>query len=92
MGFLDRLFGRKGGTTTAPAKQDEVIEDVPCPHGSLVAHWDQPADMGKSEAVSYYICESCGHRFSGEEGQRLMVAAAERVRAAEEARAQPSEG
>ncbi len=92
MGFLDRLFGRKGGTETAPPKEDEIIADVACPHGSLVAHWDDLEAMGKSDAVSYYICESCGERFSREQGQRLMTEAAERVRISEEERAQPSEG
>jgi len=92
MGFLDRLFGRKTGTETAPAKEEEMIADVRCPHGSLVAHWDEPQAMGKSDAVSYYICESCGERFSREQGQRFMTEAAERVRIAEEERAQPSEG
>jgi hypothetical protein len=91
MGFLDRLFGRKSGTETAPAKEEEWIADVPCPHGSLVAHWDDPGAMGKSDAVSYYICESCGERFSRDQGQRLMAQAAERVRVAEEERVQPSE-
>ena len=73
MGFLDRLFGRKGGTATAPAKEEEMIADVPCPHGSLAAHWDEPEAMGKRDAVSYYICESCGERFDRDlrEGQRL---------------------
>ncbi len=92
MGFLDKLFGRKGGTDTLPQKEDETIPDVPCPHGSLVPHWDELADMGKTDAVSYYICESCGGRFSREDGQRLMAEAAERVRVSEEERAQPSEG
>jgi len=91
MGFLDKLFGRKGAVETAPPKDDE-IGDVPCPHGALVPHWDQLEDMGKSDAVSYYICESCNQRFSREEGQRFMAEAAERVRVAEEERAQPSEG
>jgi hypothetical protein len=92
MGFLDKLFGRKGGAQTLPRKEDETIPDVPCPHGSLVAHWDQPADMGKTDAISYYLCESCGARFNGEQGQRLMAEAAERVRLTEEERAQPSDG
>jgi len=92
VGFLDRLFGRKGGTATASAKEEEMIADVPCPHGSLVAHWDEPEAMGKRDAVSYYICESCGERFDREQGQRLMTEAAERVRITEEERAQPSEG
>ncbi len=92
MGFLDKLFGRKGGTEPAPAKEEDVIADVPCPHGSLVAHWDDLGAMGKSEEVSYYTCESCGERFTREQGQRLMTEAAERVRISEEERAQPSEG
>jgi len=92
MGFLDKLFGRKGGSETLPPKEDEALPDVPCPHGSLVAHWDEPQAMGKSDAISYYVCESCGERFSREQGQRFMTEAAERVRIAEEERAQPSEG
>ena len=94
MGFLDKLFGRKSGTDTpiATPEQDDAIGEVSCPHGSLVPHWDQLEDMGKTEAVSYYVCESCDQRFAREDGQRLMAEAAERVRAAEEERAQPSEG
>src|SRR5438132_4364553 len=92
MGFLDKLFGRKGDRQTVRAKEDEAIADIACPHGSLVPHWDQLGDMGKTDAVSYYTCESCDQRFSGEQGQRLMSEAAERVRVSEEERAQPSEG
>ena len=92
MGFLDKLFGRKGGAETALAKEEEMIADVPCPHGSLVAHWDDLGAMGKSDAISYYICESCGERFTREQGQRLMTEAAGRVRIPEEERAQPPEG
>src|SRR5207247_10930179 len=92
MGFLDKLLGRKGRVGTAQPKEDEAIPDAPCPHGALVPHWDQLEDMGKTDAISYYVCESCSERFSREQGQRLMAEAAERVRVSEEERAQPSEG
>ena len=87
MGFLDRLFGRKSdeGTTTA-VDEPPPAPEVECPHGSLVPRWDQPEDMGKSEMVSTYLCESCGGTFSREEGERLMAAAGERVRISEETR------
>lgn len=87
MGFLDKLFGRKGETAMAPPEErpaGTAVEEAPCPHGSLVPRWDQPADMGKSELVSTYVCESCGSSFSREEGERLMAAAGQAVRLPEE--------
>jgi hypothetical protein len=88
MGFLDSLFRRKGGSATPVAERPEAIpdEDVPCPHGSLVPRWDRPEDMGKSEMVSTYLCESCGRSFSREDGKRLMAQAGEAVRVPEEER------
>jgi hypothetical protein len=72
MGFLDRLFGRKG----APAAVDEAPAP-PCPHGSMSQHWDKPEDLGKRELISSYTCDACGQSFSREEGEALMVKAAE---------------
>src|SRR5438132_14430024 len=92
MGFLDKLFGRKGDRQTVRAKEDEAIADIACPHGSLVPHWDQLGDMGKTDAVSYYTCESCDQRFSGEQGQRLMSEAAAGVPVRGAGGAPPAEG
>jgi transposase-like protein len=88
MGFLDRLFGRKG-PEDAPAKAkaiEEAIAEVECPHAAVTPRWDSAADMGKTELVSAYVCESCGATFSREEGGRLTAGAAERLRVSEEGR------
>jgi transposase-like protein len=88
MGFLDRLFGRRGGAE-APAKENPVeqaVAAVECPHAAVTARWESAADMGKTELVSSYVCESCGATFSREEGERLVGEAAERLRVSEEGR------
>jgi hypothetical protein len=76
MGFLDRLFGRKGdGAATQEKPIDEAIAKVECPHASMAPHWDQPEDFGKHEAISAYVCEACGKSFSRDDGERIMAAA-----------------
>jgi hypothetical protein len=88
MGFLDKLFGRKGGEAT-PTKEtpvEEAIAGVECPHAAVTARWDSAADMGKTQLVSAYVCEACGARFSREEGEGLAAGAAERLRVSEEGR------
>jgi hypothetical protein len=76
MGFLDRLFGRKGErAATKEQALDEAIAKVECPHGTMAPHWDQPEDFGKRDAISSYVCEACGKSFSREEGERVMAAA-----------------
>ena len=84
MGFLDKVFGRKGGkeaTADAPAA---VAPD--CPHGAVTPRWDNGADMGKTDLVSAYVCEACGARFSREEGETLGASAADRLRVREDER------
>ena len=84
MGFLDSIFRRKGAEAAPPEDQPAVTKE--CPHAALVPHWGSAADMGKSALVSSYVCESCGGSFSREEGERMGVAAAERLRVSEDQR------
>jgi hypothetical protein len=81
MGILDRLLGRKddSASATATATEDKPVETA-CPHGTLVARWDDPADLGNNERVSRYLCEACGATLSREEGERSMSKAADVLR------------
>jgi hypothetical protein len=83
MGFLDRLFGRKGDKA-APA--EEPAAEVECSHAAVTARWDSATDMGKRELVSAYVCEACHATFSREEGEVFVARAVERLRVSEEAR------
>jgi nitrite reductase/ring-hydroxylating ferredoxin subunit len=87
MGFLDKLFGRKGDKE-APTPTDEAppAAAVSCPHKAVTPRWDSGADMGKMDLVSAYVCEACGARFSREEGETLTGAAADRLRVSDETR------
>jgi nitrite reductase/ring-hydroxylating ferredoxin subunit len=84
MGFLDRLFGRKGGKAEAPGEQPAATAE--CPHAVVTPRWDSGADMGKTELVSAYVCEACGASFSREEGETLGASAADRLRIREDER------
>jgi len=88
MGFLDRLFGRKGaeGAPTKEKTIEEATAEKGCPHAAVTPRWDSAADMGKTELVSSYVCESCGATFSREEGSGLVASAADRLRISEEGR------
>ncbi len=83
MGFLDRLFGRKGDKA-APASEPPA--EVECPHTAVTARWNSAADMGKTELVSAYVCEACHATFTREQGEVFVAAAVERMRVSEEAR------
>lgn len=84
MGFLDSLFRRKGAEA-APV-DDTLAVEVECPHGAVTPRWDSAADMGKTELISAYVCESCHATFSREEGGKLTASAADRMRISEEGR------
>ena len=84
MGFLDKLFGRKGGTEATDDGPAAVAPD--CPHAAVTPRWDSGEDMGKTELVSAYVCEACGARFSREEGETLGASAADRLRVREDER------
>ena len=81
MGFLNRLFQRKD---TSPSAVE--IAEPQCPHVALVPHWDSADDIGNSEKVSRYECESCKESFPREEGERRRYEGTERMRIGEEER------
>lgn len=85
MGFLDKLFGRKGDKAAAPVEETPAVA-LECPHAAVTPRWDSGADMGKTELVSAYVCEACGARFSREEGEALGASAADRLRISEDER------
>jgi len=82
MGFLSRLFGGKKKETA----DDIAAAAAECPHTALVPRWDSAEDMGKEDRISRYRCEGCGNTFSREEGDSLLQAEEERVRALESER------
>ena len=84
MGFLDRIFGRKGADAASVEGPPPV--EVECPHAAVTPRWDSAADMGKTQLISAYVCESCHATFSREEGDRLTASAANRLRISEEGR------
>lgn len=65
MSFLQKLFGREE-KPVAPRAQEEL--DAPCPHVTLVPHWDTNDEIGSNEKVSRFSCEGCGADFSRDEG------------------------
>ena len=81
MGFLNRLFQRKDASPSAVE-----IAEPQCPHVALVPHWDSADDIGHSEKVSRYECESCKATFQREEGELLRHKGTERMRIGEEER------
>jgi len=81
MGFLDRLFQRKDRSPSAVE-----IAEPECPHVALVPHWDAAEDIGRSDKVTRYECESCKASFPREEGERLRDKGTERMRISEEER------
>jgi len=84
MGFLDKVFGRKGGKEATAEAPAAVAPG--CPHAAVTPRWDSGAEMGKTDLVSAYVCEACGARFSREEGETLGASAADRLRISEDER------
>lgn len=67
MSILSKIFGG------APTR-DGVASEAPtpeCAHGALVPRWDSAEDMGKSDRISYYLCEGCGVNLSPLEAAAL---------------------
>ncbi len=83
MGFLNRFLHRKEAGASAVG-----VAEKECPHVALVPHWDSAEDIGHSEKVTRYECESCKASFAREEGERLRDAGAERLRISEEERSE----
>jgi hypothetical protein len=73
MGFLRRRH--------APPPPPPVDEPPPvCPHVTLVAHWENAADLGHQDRASWFQCEACGTRFTPDEVARLRETEARRLR------------
>ncbi len=72
MGLRD-LFGGKKSTATVV----ERSSTADCVHGVRIPHWDSVADMGHDDRASYFVCESCGSRFTPEESAAIHVATAD---------------
>jgi hypothetical protein len=75
MGLFDKLFGGSRERTSSAA----VLEAPPCPHVTLVPHWDSPADMGINDKASSFACEACGQSFTPEQARELRETAADRL-------------
>jgi methionyl-tRNA synthetase len=75
MGLLNKLFGKRGGTT---AERDEAAS-VHCPHTALTPRWDSVEDMGNEDTATGYQCQACGENFSPAEGHALRRSEAERA-------------
>lgn len=45
----------------------------PCPHATLVPHWDSIGDIGNPEKVTHYTCRRCKAAFSFEDGKKLKA-------------------
>jgi len=82
MGLLSRLFGRNEEKPAAEAAAPEPT----CPHAALIPRWDSADDIGKSDRISFYVCESCKSTFSRYDGDRIITKAADSVRIEEDLR------
>ena len=67
MSVIGKIFHRQDDAT------EEVVEDLKCPHTSLVPHWDDPETLGKPE-LARYQCESCHEEFTYQQTEQLMHA------------------
>lgn len=73
--LFGKLFSRKDEAPVAPAPTADH-----CPHATLSPRWDDPADMGKEEKASAFVCSACSSTFSPEEARELRATEAERLR------------
>jgi hypothetical protein len=80
MSFLKKIFGKEESEDTGPRPE--------CTHGSMVAHWDRPEDMGNEELASSWRCTSCGDEFSSDDRRLILAAEAERVHHYQEEKAE----
>lgn len=72
MGLRDLFGGRKSAASVV-----ERPSAAGCVHGVRIPHWDSASDMGHDERASYFVCESCGSRFTPEESAAIHVPAAD---------------
>ncbi|MCL6646648.1 MAG: hypothetical protein K6U88_17120 [Dehalococcoidia bacterium] len=67
MSFFGKLLGQLGRAR----RQEQEAGEAACPHMMLGQRWDSVADMGREDKVTEYRCQSCGQRFTPEEGRAL---------------------
>lgn len=72
MGILEKLTGSKN--KQADSMASSATEAPPCPHLVLTTRWDRAEDMGHEDRASYYVCESCGEKFTPDEAEALRLA------------------
>ena len=60
-------------------RSDEPVEQVACPHTTLIPRWDNAADVGKLDRATRFLCEGCNQEFDAEEADRLRVTEAKRI-------------
>ncbi len=64
MSIIKRILGSPDEAASEPSVP-------PCPHTSLVPHWDRAEDMGR-ERLARYVCTACDSTFTYEETRRLL--------------------
>jgi hypothetical protein len=62
---------------SAPLPQHGTTE---CPHSVLIPHWDNVADMGKTERADSFRCDACHREFTPGEAAALRATEGERLR------------
>ena len=80
---LRNLFRRHeepAPVATAPEAADEPETVIECQHTILVAHWEDPADLGKEDLASSWRCEACGQSFTPDEAAELRATEADRLK------------
>jgi hypothetical protein len=45
-----------------------------CGHWELAPRWENAADMGKKDKITFLVCTNCKETFSPDEAERLAVA------------------
>jgi hypothetical protein len=56
-----------------PLSTEAERSQPPCPHATLVPHWDSIADIGNPKKVTYYTCRRCKTTFSFQDGKKLKA-------------------
>lgn len=68
MGILDKLFGRN-----APAAPRVAPDQANCAHATLAPRWESAEAMGKTDQISFYLCESCAATLNPEEAAQVRL-------------------
>jgi hypothetical protein len=73
MSLLTKLLRRTEETT-------EVAHEDLCPHTAIAPRWADPADMGKLDRASQFVCDGCMQTFTPGEYEELRRTEAARLR------------